>query len=136
DNAFSGEGVTPYYVDSDYVPTADKALTEDLFEAAQASGYKVHRGKAWSTDAILRETRENVKKAVDQGCIAVDMVTSAFLTICAQFKVPAAAILAVSDNIISGEMGFMDTNYYMAEHSIVQIALGLIKKREGEKNAA
>lgn len=134
ESAWCGDGVTPYYnKDRDWEPKPDKKLTDNLYESAQSSGFKVHRGKCWSTDAILKETRENVKKATDRGCIAVDMVTSVFLTICRQYKVPAAVILAVSDNIISGEMGFMDTNYYMSEHSMINISLNLIKKLEGEK---
>lgn len=137
ENAWCGEGVTPYYVqDRNWEPRADQALTDHLYEAAKASGFKVHRGKCWSTDVILKETRANVKKATDHGCIAVDMVTSAFLTICHQYKIPAAVILAVSDNIISGDMGFMDPNYYMAEHAMINIALGVVKKLEGQAQAA
>jgi len=133
DSAMCGDGVTPYYVDDpNFMPESDKALTDSLFEVANASGIKTHRGRTWSTDAILRETREHVGKAIDKDCIAVDMVTSAFLTICQQYKIPATAIMAVSDHIISGEMGFMDTNYYMAEHAMIGISLDLVKKLEGQ----
>ncbi len=133
DSAIRGDGVTPYYVDDpSFQPESDKALTDALYESAQGSGFKVHRGRAWSTDAILRETREHVGKAIDGGAIAVDMVTSTFLTLCQLYKIPATAILAVSDHIITGEMGFMDTNYYMAEHSMIGITLDLIDKLEGK----
>ena len=107
-------------------------MTDKLFEAAKASGQNVHRGKVWSTDAILRETRDHVGKAIDQGAVAVDMVSSVFLTISEHYNVPAAVILAVSDHIITGEMGFMDTNYYMAEHSMIGISLNVIKELEGK----
>ncbi len=137
DSAVCGDGVTPYYVeDKNFEPQTDKALTDNLMEVAQASGYTIHKGKVWSTDAILRETREHVGKAVDKGAIAVDMVTSAFLTICQTYKIPAAVILAVSDNVIEGEMGFLDTNYYIAEGAIISIALDLVKKLEAQKQAA
>lgn len=136
DSALRGEGVTPYYVsDPNFQPKSDKALTDALYESAKESGFKTHRGKVWSTDAILRETREHVGKAIAQGAVAVDMVTSVFLTICQQHKIPATAILAVSDHIITGEMGFMDTNYYMAEHAMIGITLDLVKKREGQASA-
>lgn len=136
DSALRGDGVTPYYVDDPaFQPESDKALTDALFESAKASGFKTHRGRAWSTDAILRETREYVGKAVDGGAIAVDMVTSVFLTICQLYKIPATAILAVSDHIITGEMGFMDTNYYMAEHAMIGITLDLVKRLEAKTSA-
>lgn len=134
ENAICGEGVTQYYVDDkNHQPSADKDLTNKLFEVAKASGFNVHRGKVWSTDAILRETREHVGKAINQGAVAVDMVTSVFLTITQLYKIPAAVILAVSDNVISGEMGFLDANYYMAEHAMINVALDLVKKLEKEK---
>ncbi len=132
DSAFRGDGVTPYYVRNDFQPAADSKLTQTLCEIAPASGNTVHKGKVWSTDAILRETREHVGKAVDQGCIAVDMVSSVFLTLCQLYKIPATVILAVSDNIMTGEMGFLDPNYYMAESSLISIALNLVKKLEGK----
>lgn len=134
ESAIRGDGVTPYYVDDPkFQPQADAGLTAKLLDAANASGYTIHKGKVWSTDAILRETREHVGKAIAQGAIAVDMVTSTFLTICQLYKIPAAVILAVSDNVISGEMGFLDTNYYIAEHAMTGITLNLIEKLEGKK---
>jgi uridine phosphorylase len=137
DSAISGEGVTPYYVDhSKFKIQSDPTLTKSLIEVAKGSGLKVHVGKVWSTDAILRETRDVVTKAANQGAIAVDMVSSVFLTICQLYKIPATVILAVSDNVITGEMGFLNTDYYMAEGSMIGIAFNLIKKLEKEQVAA
>jgi len=132
--AIKGEGVTQYYVDKDYEPKADEKLTQDLIDLASANPMinAVHTGKCWTTDAILRETREHVGKAIEQDAIAVDMVSAAFLTICDLYKVPAAVILAVSDNVITGEMGFMNTDYYMSESAMIGIAFDLIKKLEGK----
>ena len=117
------------------MPAADKNLTKALVEAAKATGMNVHVGPCWTTDAILRETKEHVNKAINQGAIAVDMVTSAFLTICQLYKIPAAAILAVSDNVITGEMGFMNPDYYMAEGLMIDVVLELIKKLEKVKQS-
>ena len=133
DSAVRGDGVTPYYVDKNFKTESDKRLTDALEEVAKMSGLKVHRGKIWTTDALLRETREVVGKAIDDGAIAVDMVTSTFLTLCQFYKVPATAIVAVSDNIITGEMGFIAPNYYMAESALIKISLDLVDKLEGRK---
>lgn len=134
--AIKGDGVTQYYVGPDYVPTADAELTKKLIEVAtpiaEMTGNKVYVGSCWTTDAILRETREHVGNAVKQGAIGVDMVSSAFLTIADQYKVPAAVILAVSDNVITGEMGFLNTDYYMAEGNVVTIGFNLINALEGK----
>ena len=142
DTALKGEGVTQYYVKKDFVPTADKDLTASLKQSAESSEHfqmmpdnKVHFGKCWTTDAILRETREHVGKAVQEGAIAVDMVTAAFLTICQLYKIPAAVIMAVSDNVITGEMGFLNPDYYMAEGAMLDIALNTVRKLEGVAKA-
>jgi uridine phosphorylase len=132
ESALRGEGVTPYYVKNDFKTQSDVGLTKDLEEVAKDSGLAIHRGRVWSTDAILRETPEYVGNAVKDGCIAVDMVSSTFLTIAQVYNVKAAAILAVSDNIATGQMGFMDPGYYMAESAITTIALNLVKKLEGK----
>lgn len=127
DSALRGEGVTPYYVADGFQPQADPGLTAQIKSAADQSGLNVHVGKVWSTDAILKETREHVGRAVEQKAVAVDMVTSVFLTLCQLYKIPAAVILAVSDNVITGEMGFMNPDYYLAEGAMIGIALNLIK---------
>ncbi|MDO8580848.1 MAG: hypothetical protein Q7S13_05145 [Candidatus Omnitrophota bacterium] len=132
ENAIIGEGVSPYYVDKNFTPTANQQLTDTLAKAAKSSMLTIHRGKCWSTDAILRETREVVGKVTDQGAIAVDMVSSAFLTICQQSNVPAAVILAVSDNVITGEMGFMNPDYYMAEGMMIDVAFNFVKELESQ----
>ena len=39
-------------------------------------------GRAWTTDAIFRETRGNVDKRRAEGCIAVDMECSGLQAVC------------------------------------------------------
>ena len=86
-SALRGEGVTQYYLDDGVVPEADKSLSDGLVAAINAAKEQnpmlgdVHVGSCWTTDALLRETREVIGKAVDGGAIAADMVTSAFLAI-------------------------------------------------------
>ena len=95
-------------------------------------GLNIHRGKAWTTDALLRETREIVEAKRREGARAVDMVSSTLLTIAQTYNIQAGSILAVSDNVITGEMGFMNPLYYMAESNLIAIALATIKKLEGK----
>ena len=72
--ALKGEGVTQYYVDKSFVPTADKQLSKDLKQLAESMlvshglvENKVHEGCCWTTDAILRETKDHVNAAIKQG---------------------------------------------------------------------
>jgi uridine phosphorylase len=132
DKVLRGDGVTPYYVDSKFQTSSDKQITDTLYAVAKEMGLKVHRGTAWTTDALLRETREIVEAKRKEGAIAVDMVSSTLLTICQLHKVKAGSILAVSDNVITGEMGFMNPLYYMAETNLINVALATVKKLEGK----
>jgi purine-nucleoside phosphorylase len=132
DEIIRGDGVTPYYVDKNFQTQADKKLADTLYEVAKGMGVNVHRGTAWTTDALLRETREIVEAKRKEGAMAVDMVSSTLLTIAQTYNIKAGSILAVSDNVITGEMGFMNPLYYMAESSLIAIALETVKKLEGK----
>lgn len=132
DEVIRGDGVTPYYVDKDFKTLADKRIADTLYEVAKGMGVNVYRGKAWTTDALLRETREIVEEKRKEEALAVDMVSSTLLTIAQTYNIKAGSILAVSDNVVTGEMGFMNPLYYMAEANILKIALETVKKLEGK----
>jgi uridine phosphorylase len=132
DEVIRGDGVTPYYVTEDFQTVSDKKISDTLFAVAKDMGVNVHRGIVWSTDALLRETRQIVEAKRKLGAIAVDMVSSSLLTISQVYKSKAASILAVSDNVITGEMGFMNPLYYMAESKLIEIALETVKRLEGK----
>jgi len=132
DEVIRGDGVTPYYVDKNFKTVADKKIADTLYEVGKGLGLNIHRGKAWTTDALLRETREIVEAKRKEGAQAVDMVSSTLLTIAQTYNIKAGSILAVSDNVITGEMGFMNPLYYMAESNLIAIALETVKKLEGK----
>jgi len=150
DKVIRGDGVTPYYVDNNFETLPDKKISDTLYDVAKGmginpalstnnsdsearkSGVNIHRGITWTTDALLRETREIVEAKRKEGAIAVDMVSSALLTIAQIYNVRAGAILAVSDNVITGEMGFMNPLYYMAETNLINIALETAKRLENK----
>jgi uridine phosphorylase len=132
DKVLRGDGVTPYYVDHKFQTQADKQIADTLYEVAKGMGLNVHRGTTWTTDALLRETRELVEAKRKDGAIAVDMVSSTLITIAQTYNIKSGSILAVSDNVITGEMGFMNSLYYMAEANLITIGLEAVKKLEGK----
>ncbi len=126
-----GEGTTPYYVPENFATVADIKVTNALISAAQQIGIKYHVGVVWTTDALLRETKEVVEKMSALKVKAVDMVSASLLTIAQLYEVRAGSVLAVSDNLLTGEMGFIDFKYYEAESAIVEVALEAVKIMEG-----
>ena len=81
---------------------------------------KVHKGVVWSTSAPLRETKKIVNKNIKKGAIAVDMVSSAFLSVLNFYKKEAGVILVVTDNLITGEIGFKDKKVFEAQKKMVE----------------
>ena len=58
DEVIRGDGVTPYYVDKNFKTVSDKKISDTMYEIAKGMGLNVHRGLCWTTDALLRETRD------------------------------------------------------------------------------
>jgi uridine phosphorylase len=121
--AVRGEGTTPYYVPSNFSTVSDVRVTSALMNAAEMLGVKCHVGVVWTTDALLKETKELVEEMRRLQVKAVDMVSSSLLTVAQLYGVKAGTILAVSDNLITGELGFMDPKYYETEEAMIDIAL-------------
>ncbi|MFH1519784.1 MAG: hypothetical protein ABIE75_04340 [Candidatus Omnitrophota bacterium] len=122
-----GDGATKYYVDDNYVSKVDNQLTSKI-EAVFKNAGTLHRGGVWTTDALFRETKEIVNPYIEKGAIAVDMVTSPFVTVANIYKRKAAAVLAVSDNLITGRLGFADYRFFEAEMKMADLAFGVVDK--------
>lgn len=121
-----GDGATRYYVNDNFTSLVNENITSKLAETFKNSG-KVHKGGIWTTDAIFRETKEIVNSYIDKGAVAVDMVTSPFVTLANLYNKKAAAILAVSDNLITGQLGFNDYRYLEAEMKMTELAFGVVE---------
>lgn len=129
DFVIRGDGATRYYVDDDYIPKVSGDITA-LVEKTFSPAGKVHKGGVWTTDAIFKETKDIVNSYINKGAIAVDMVTSPFVTLANLYKKKSAAVLTVSDNLITGELGFADYRFFEAELKMIDLAFEVIKLLE------
>jgi purine-nucleoside phosphorylase len=125
DKVIRGDGATRYYVDDGFVPDVDKELTEKMGNIFKKEG-ATHQGAVWTTDGLFRETKEIVNSYITKGAISVDMVTSPFVTVANLYKRAVAVVLAISDNLITGEMGFADFRLFDAEEKMTKAAFELI----------
>lgn len=121
--AVRGDGASPYYVPKDFSTRSHPRVVEALGRAADSLGVTAHLGRVFTTDALFRETPELLEDLEQQNITAIDMVTSAFLTVAQVRGRSAGAILAVSDECLNGKMGFRDPTFLQAEEKIVEIAL-------------
>lgn len=122
-----GEGTTEYYVAKNFSTVSDAGIVGALEQAAKAAGVRYHLGSVFTTDALFQETPELIGDLERQGIAAIDMVTSAFLTIAQVRGKRAGAIMAVSDECLCGKFGFRDPAFIKAEEKMVDIALQALR---------
>ena len=90
------DGTSPHYTAKELV-RADKKLTARLMKELRAHKLNFHIGRNWSTDAVFRETKAEIKHYQKNHVLTADMETSALLAVCASHKIPCAAAYVVSD---------------------------------------
>lgn len=99
--AYRDEGTSYHYMPaSDYieVKTADKL--SDIMTELKLPHVK---GKTWTTDAIFRETRNNMQKRKSEGCLTVEMECASVMA-AGQFRgIEVYQYLYAEDNLDSAE---------------------------------
>lgn len=125
--AVRGDGASPRYVPEDFDTLAHPRVAEALARAADSLGAPVHHGRVFTTDALFRETPELLSELEQQQITAIDMVTATFLTVAQVKNARAGAILAVSDECLTGKLGFRDPSFLQAEERILEIALKAVE---------
>ncbi len=96
--AVSDEGTSRHYPLSQPAGPATW-LRNRLLDLAASTGWPVHAGPVWTTDAPYRETWSAVRRHRTGGILAVEMEYAALLTVAAFRKIDLAAIFLVSDQI-------------------------------------
>jgi purine-nucleoside phosphorylase len=100
DSAMVDEGTSGHYCDpSCRVALPARPLANQVKAALSHHGAEVQDGAVWTTDAIFRETVEQVKRYQAKGALAVEMELSAVFTVAAFREMAAAGILVVSDEL-------------------------------------
>jgi uridine phosphorylase len=99
DRALRAEGTSDHYLPPEERVTADSDLLQQLSTGLSQRGLASRTGASWTTDAPYREMRSEVQQRRESGVLTVDMEAAAFLSVAQHWKVPAAAIFVVSDNL-------------------------------------
>lgn len=119
--AYRGEGTSYYYkAPSDYLDIKNSDKVEDFFIKEKAPYIK---GKVWTTDVMLRETRGLLSKRKQQGCIAVEMELAGVQAACDFYSIELYSFLESGDvlNDSSHEVDGLNR----ANHDIKKLYLAL-----------
>ncbi len=128
-NSFiSTEGTSKHYCNSplDIKPT--KHLLEKIQKLPNSNHFKF--GKCWSTDALYRETIEDINKFGKQGALCVDMETSACVAVCNYRKIEICSLLLISDLVHGGSWvkGFSNEELKISINNVVQTMVDVANK--------
>lgn len=78
--AYRDDGTSYHYVEpSDYIEIKNSGDLMGIFEELHIPYVK---GRTWTTDAMYRETINNINKRKEEGCIAVEMEISSVQALC------------------------------------------------------
>lgn len=78
--AYRDEGFSYHYAPaSNYIKIKNANI---VAEALKDMGIPNVKGKVWTTDSIYRETKGNMKKRKEEGCIAVEMECAGVQAVC------------------------------------------------------
>lgn len=110
--AYRDEGMSYHYAPPcDYITVKNSEVVKEIFDELKLP-YVV--GKTWTTDAILRETYEQVEKRRAEGCIAVEMEIAGVQSVC-DFHELELYTFVVTGDVLSEEnycvAGLSDANH-------------------------
>lgn len=97
DRALRDEGTSHHYLEPARWVEPPGDLTAELRAHVQASATPLHHGPTWTTDAVYRETADEVRAYADAGVLTVEMEAAAVFAVAAHRDATAAAMFVVSD---------------------------------------
>ncbi len=110
------EGTSPHYLAAGVETAPHPELLMGVCRALEKEGLEPVLGKVWTTDAVFRETKAKVIELQRQGVLAVDMESSALMTVASFRGVPLVCVLVVSDELwtLKWKKGFRSEKFLKA----------------------
>ncbi|MCR5283329.1 MAG: nucleoside phosphorylase [Lachnospiraceae bacterium] len=119
--SYRGEGASFYYAPaSDYIKVKGADQLEEIFQEIKAPYVK---GRVWTTDAMLRETRGLVAARKEEGCIAVEMELAGVQAACDFYGLSVYDFLEAGD--VLADSGYEVEGLHSANHDMGKFYLAL-----------
>lgn len=99
DSAIRDEGTSYHYRAPSKYATASSALVDATTSELDSRGIDYDVGTTWSTDAIFRETREEVVRYTEEGVLAVEMQAATLFVVAEYREVEAVGLFVPSDHL-------------------------------------
>ena len=121
--ALCDDGTSPCYVTTETIGPS-KTLFTQLTQQLHNDKQNFHVGRNWTTDAIFRETKVEIKHYQKKDVLTVEMETAAFYAVCRKRKVNGVAAFGISDKLYEykWETHFGERTVYRALEIIFETA--------------
>ncbi|MHA2135887.1 MAG: phosphorylase family protein [Candidatus Thorarchaeota archaeon] len=127
EKAIVGDGSGVAYFGTGTIVEAHIGLTEHIKGIVSKMDLSQHTGTIWTTDVLMKQTKELLEDWVRKGASAVDMESTAILGIAGDEGVPAASLNCISDLPLHGPGPFdsetVDPNLLTGTERVVQAGL-------------
>ncbi len=119
--SYRGEGASFYYAPaSDYIEIKGADKLEEIFKEIKAPYVK---GRVWTTDSMLRETKGLVAARKEEGCIAVEMEIAGVQAICNFYGLNVYDFLEAGD--VLADSGYEVEGLHSANHDVGKFHIAL-----------
>ncbi len=119
--SYRGEGASFYYAPaSDYIEIKGADKLEEIFKEIKAPYVK---GRVWTTDSMLRETKGLVAARKEEGCIAVEMELAGVQAICNFYGLSVYDFLEAGD--VLADSGYEVEGLHSANHDVGKFHIAL-----------
>lgn len=98
--ALCDDGTSPCYTAKETAKPAT-VLLKKWMQNLRNNHLNFHLGRNWTTDALLRETKAEIRHYQRQAVLSVEMETAAFYAVCKKRKVQAVAGFVISDVLVN-----------------------------------
>ncbi|SFN96256.1 Uridine phosphorylase [Pseudobutyrivibrio sp. UC1225] len=119
--SYRGEGTSYYYAPAaDYIDIKGSERLSEIFEELDIPHVK---GRVWTTDSMLRETKGLVSKRKSEGCIAVEMELAGVQALCDFYGLTLYDFLEAGD--VLADSGYEVKELKNANHSLGKLFIAL-----------
>ena len=125
--AIIDEGTSPHYIPDLRQSQPSQNIVGNIKAMFSENDVVLHEGPIWTTDAVYRETRDQVHEFQKKGILAVEMETSAVFSVAKYRSVEAAALLVVSDELYGSDWkpGFKQQRFQQGRTSACRMVSNL-----------
>ncbi|MEV5475314.1 nucleoside phosphorylase [Streptomyces sp. NPDC002387] len=129
DRAVRDEGVSHHYLEPDRYVRPHEELTVELIDMLEKRGSRVQVGGTWTTDAVYRETRQEVLAYRAEGVLTVEMEAASLAAVAQYRGIAFATGFVVMDSLAEEAWepkGLADAAAYEALNDLFDSAVAVL----------